>query len=209
MRVSPVIPKIDKKKADAGNYYWLRSEGLNYIQELSGRIWTDYNTHDPGVTILETLCFALTDLDYRTNFPIADLLAEEKDNEQAMHKQFLSAIRALPSRPVSIVDYRRLLIDIPGVRNAWLEAGKQETPTYFKPDKKELSTLKGQAENIESIHLRGIYKVWLELDEDPGKQEQAKVSAELKGVCKQIETYAKFFRIQNQSVLRILFCAAK
>ncbi|MHA7109553.1 hypothetical protein ACRTDU_05455 [Sunxiuqinia elliptica] len=180
MRVSPVIPKIDKKKADAGNYYWLRSEGLNYIQELSGRIWTDYNTHDPGVTILETLCFALTDLDYRTNFPIADLLAEEKDNEQAMHKQFLSAIRALPSRPVSIADYRRLLIDIPGVRNAWLGEGKQEAPIYFKPDEKELSTLKGQAKNIESIHLRGIYKVWLELDEDLGKQEQAKVSAEVK-----------------------------
>ncbi len=166
MKESPVIPKLNKQDENPGNYYWLRSEGLKHIQELSGRLWTDYNTHDPGVTILEVLCFALTDLDYRTNFPIADLLAEEKDNEQAMHQQFLSAIRALPSRPVSIADYRKLLIDIPGVKNAWLKKGEGEVPLYFDRTKEELTTLTGGSTTLEPIEINGLYQVIIEYDED-------------------------------------------
>ena len=27
--------------------------------------WTDHNTHDPGITVLEALCYVLTDLQYR------------------------------------------------------------------------------------------------------------------------------------------------
>ena len=40
----------------------LREMGIEEIQKLSGKIWTDFNLHDPGVTILEQLCYALTDL---------------------------------------------------------------------------------------------------------------------------------------------------
>jgi hypothetical protein len=29
--------------------------------------WTDFNTHDPGVTVLEVLAYAITDLQYRRN----------------------------------------------------------------------------------------------------------------------------------------------
>jgi hypothetical protein len=31
--------------------------------------WTDANVHDPGVTVLEVLCYALTDLKYRSGAP--------------------------------------------------------------------------------------------------------------------------------------------
>ena len=44
----------------------LKRKGLKLLQKLSGKAWTDYNLHDPGVTILEVLCYALTDLVYRT-----------------------------------------------------------------------------------------------------------------------------------------------
>ena len=27
--------------------------------------WTDTNAHDPGVTVLEVICYAITDLQYR------------------------------------------------------------------------------------------------------------------------------------------------
>ncbi len=179
MKESPVIAKLNKQDKHPGNYYWLRSEGLKHIQELSGRVWTDYNTHDPGVTILEILCFALTDLDYRINFPIADLLAEEKDNEQAMHQQFLSAIRALPSRPVSIADYRKLLIDIPGVKNAWLQKGEGEIPLYFDKEKEELTTLTGGSTSLEPIEINGLYRVLIEFDEDLGNANEKQVLAEV------------------------------
>ena len=38
------------------------------LQRALARIapeWTDHNTHDPGVTVLEALCYVLTDLQYR------------------------------------------------------------------------------------------------------------------------------------------------
>ena len=57
------------------DYDFLREEALQYIQSISGKLWTDYNTHDPGITILEVLCYALTDMGYRSSFPIQDLLA--------------------------------------------------------------------------------------------------------------------------------------
>ena len=57
------------------NYEFLRKEGIKYIQELSSRIWTDYNSHDPGITILEALCYAITDLGNRASYSIEDIIA--------------------------------------------------------------------------------------------------------------------------------------
>ena len=37
------------------NFEALRKEGIRHIQELAGTIWTDYNIHDPGVTIVEQM----------------------------------------------------------------------------------------------------------------------------------------------------------
>ena len=47
----------------------LKKEGIDIAQELSGDIWTDYNEHDPGITILENQVYALTELSYKTSFP--------------------------------------------------------------------------------------------------------------------------------------------
>ena len=62
------------------------------IARLAGPTWTDHNSHDPGITILEQLCFALTDLGYRTHHALEDLVAEaEREDEEA----------ATPSEPAS------------------------------------------------------------------------------------------------------------
>ena len=37
-------------------------------QKFSGEKWTDYNYHDPGITLLEQICYAITDLGYKSNF---------------------------------------------------------------------------------------------------------------------------------------------
>ncbi len=110
--------------------------GLKYVQQLSSRIWTDYNVHDPGITTLELLCYALTDLSYRASFPIEDLLASENANSKNMKEQFFTARQILPSRALTELDYRKLLIDLPEVKNAWLE---QATQVYYAvPVKGEL-----------------------------------------------------------------------
>lgn len=101
------------------DYYHLRREGIRFVQELSGDIWTDYNEHDPGITILEQLCYALTELGYKTNFNIEVFIKEsfkQKDNHT-----FFSPDEIFPCQPYTITDYRKFIIyNIPEVKNAWL-----------------------------------------------------------------------------------------
>ena len=138
--------------------------GLKHIQRLANRIWTDYNIHDPGITILELLCYALTDLGYRASFPIKDLLASEKANAENMKKQFFTARQILPNRPLTLLDYRKLLIDLKGVKNAWL---KPATLTYYADtiNGKLLSQNPGLP-GIKEIDVAGIYDVVVEYMDD-------------------------------------------
>ena len=53
----------------------LRSEAIQHLGKLSGKIWTDHNVHDPGITILEALIYALLDLGYRSNLPAVDIFS--------------------------------------------------------------------------------------------------------------------------------------
>ena len=121
-----ILKKAPEKKDM--QYSFLRETGREYIESLAHRLWTDYNTHDPGITILEMLAYSITDLGYRLNFPIKDIVSypseeEVKSSPSAawkMHNQFLSALHALPACPLTALDYRKLFIDVEGVRNAWL-----------------------------------------------------------------------------------------
>jgi len=115
------IPK-EKSSETALNQETLYAIGLGHVQRLSSRIWTDYNVHDPGITTLELLCYAITDLGYRANFLVKDLLASETNNADEMKKQFFTARQILPNRPLTLLDYRKLLIDLEGVKNAWLQS---------------------------------------------------------------------------------------
>ncbi|SEI51266.1 hypothetical protein SAMN05216327_102135 [Dyadobacter sp. SG02] len=107
------------------DYQLLRREGMRYLERLGSGIWTDFNAHDPGVTMLEVLCYALTDLGYRTQLPDADLFIPV-DNRKA----FFTAAKILPNAPVTALDFRKILIDIEGVKNAWLEGCGKPT-VYF------------------------------------------------------------------------------
>ncbi|GMQ48606.1 hypothetical protein [Vibrio sp. 10N] len=96
--------------------------GITYIQALSGKVWTDYNTHDPGVTILEQVCFALTDLIYRCDFEVQDVLANEYgviDYERlglVTHDAIFAAPPQLPS------EYESLLSNsIPELEKLWFQ----------------------------------------------------------------------------------------
>ncbi len=110
----------------------LREQGITLIQSMNTiePQWTDYNTSDPGITLLETLCFAISDLSYRLDFPIEDLLTSGPSHHQALQQQFYPAQQVLPNAPVTTDDYRRVLLDIPGVNNAWVH-GHDKTGLYY------------------------------------------------------------------------------
>jgi hypothetical protein len=113
---------ISKKNSGFPDYLdfdKLRREGIAYLGQLSGQIWTDHNVHDPGITIFEELCYALLDLGYRTNLPVEDILTRNPD-DTSKDNNFYTAAEILTCNPLTVIDYRKLLIDIPGIRNAWL-----------------------------------------------------------------------------------------
>jgi hypothetical protein len=150
--------------------------GLEHIRALAGKLWSDHNTHDPGVTALELLAYALTDLGYRASFPVEDILASERDNVSSMHAQFFTARRILPNRALTELDYRKLLIDLPDIKNAWVEIAEQRL--YADPAAKRLYVTTPGTPGIRFVQIKGLYRVRLELMEhvDPAR-ESAAVSA--------------------------------
>jgi len=192
------IPKKNKLET-ALDHGQLNAIGLGHIQRLSKHIWTDYNVHDPGITILELLCYALTDLGFRATFPIEDLLASATDNVAAMQQQFFSARRILPSQPLTISDYRKLLIDLKGVKNAWLAP---VTQSYYA-DTAEGRLLRenpGRPE-IREIQLSGLYAVTIEYDSDnAAEQLRVQMTAEelLQANRNLCEDFVRFDRVETQ-----------
>lgn len=102
----------------------LREQALGLLRGLAGDTWTDHNAHDPGITLLESLCYALTDLGYRIGHPVADLMAEHDAPGAAADpaaRGLWTAAQVLAGGAVTADDLRRLVIDVPGVKNAWIE----------------------------------------------------------------------------------------
>jgi hypothetical protein len=109
----------DPMKQAGMDWNFLRAQGLELIQRMVGHVWTDYNLHDPGITILEVLCYAITDLSYRLEYDMQELLAVNP-NDKNKFKQFFSAKEVLSANPLMISDYKKMLIDLDCVKNAWL-----------------------------------------------------------------------------------------
>jgi hypothetical protein len=106
------LPTLDHQN----NADQLKQQALSLIGQLAGESWSDHNSSDPGITILEVLAFAISDLSERLKFPIEDLLQGIPGEEKP--ELFFAAQSILPSNPVTLIDHRRALIDIDGVKNA-------------------------------------------------------------------------------------------
>lgn len=87
----------------------LRERGIKITQALSGGVWTDYNLHDPGVTILEILCYALTDVSYRAQ-QLKDALQSDKQvPEQFIDRYFFNYQELISSLPLTQVDFEKFI----------------------------------------------------------------------------------------------------
>ncbi len=161
------IPK-DVASQDDLDFYFLREKGIEYISQLGGRLWTDYNSHDPGITILEMVSYAISDLGMRINMPIENLLASD-NKDTGIETQFFKPAEIFPSKPITALDYRKLLIDIPGIKNCWLH--KHEKQVYLNCKKDLLSYNEADIVDVSAdfkkeFTLHGLYDITLEYDED-------------------------------------------
>jgi len=158
------IPKIVSSQDDL-DFQFLKKLGIEYIESLGGKLWTDYNEHDPGVTILEMLCYTITDLGNRIELPIENLLA--KEDGSGFGNQFFTASEILPNRALTPMDYRKLFIDIDGVRNCWLSKHKKTVYVNCKDD--VLSYNSSDFENVPDRFLKqfdynGLYDLLVDFD---------------------------------------------
>ena len=159
---------IPKKLAseDDLDFFYLRKKGIEYIESFGSKFWTDFNEHDPGITMLEMLCYAISDLGMRLNLPIENIL-ESNDSNKGIPKQFFKASEVLSSSPVTQNDYRKLFIDIKGVRNCWLAKHKKTVYVDCKKDKLsyDFKDYENLSENLrKSFELNGLYDLYVDFE---------------------------------------------
>jgi len=149
---------ILKKEKGSGEFEDLYLEGVELLQQLAGAHWTDFNEHDPGVTILENIAYTLTNLTFKANRPIKDILTESKGRELVSGDNgFFIPSEIYTTNPVTIEDYRKLFFDqIKNVKNVWLKIqGVPQSPVL---------------KNIQQRNMKGLYHVLVEMfdyDTDP------------------------------------------
>jgi len=168
----------------------LMYEARKHIAALAEKGWTNHNSADPGITILEVLAFCIADLSYRTSFDVKDILSGYKGGKQ-LDIDLPLADSALSSNPVTINDLRKALIDMPHpdqfamiknapkllLRNVFpIIAERTEIPFYvYTPAKKDayLSFVKefiapADKKKIQptsqEIILNGLYSLQLEFE---------------------------------------------
>jgi hypothetical protein len=177
MSQQPVsIPKQPVLKP-AEDYYRLRREGIGFIEQMGSRLWTDYNTHDPGITMLEAFCYAITDLAYRSGWDIKDILTPATPPSDPArpypHQPFFTARHILTINPWTPDDFRRLLIDLDMVRNAWVFCKECACDLHYyawcEEDELILSYRPPQKPNLQPVKVApaGLYEILLELETDP------------------------------------------
>lgn len=149
------------------DFTYLRDLGQQYIEDLSRKIFTDYNIHDPGITMMELVSYAITDIGLRIDQPIENIVASKEHNFVKMHEQFKSAKNILTSKPVTVIDYRKIFTDIKGVKNCWL--AKYKLPLYVECNEEEpkieFEPFEGTEYNTTEAKIEGLYTVLVDFEE--------------------------------------------
>ena len=121
----PLVPPSIRRRGeaprqdDAVGFRALRTLGIAATQAASGLRWTDYNVHDPGVTILEQLSYALTEVAYRADLPVPDHMCRPDGTIDFERQALFSPEEIFPCRATTDGDYRRLLLDkVPDLADA-------------------------------------------------------------------------------------------
>lgn len=158
---------VDSPLPEALDAEQLKNQGIAMLQSMAGEVWTNYNDSDPGVTILDQLCYALTELGYCGQFPIEDILTQE-NGEIDYRDQFFEPQNILTCSPVTTDDYRKLVLDaIPEIRAIYIEAGTVTPDGATQPCKtgfyNSYLSLKSQASQTVSDQI--IYRVQVLLNQ--------------------------------------------
>ena len=112
------------------NFERMVAEGRMVIEQLAGNQWTNYNPSDPGITMLETLCFGLLDQGYKKQFPLEDILTE-RNGRLKTSDRFYTPEQIMFTNPVTTHDFRSLLLDrVTDIKNVWIDLLPDQTGKF-------------------------------------------------------------------------------
>ena len=190
---------ISAKRPDDPILDWsaLVEEGRSTLEAMSDGRWTDFNVHDPGVTILELVAYALMDLGYRANHPMADLMAGSTP--------LLGPAESLTTRAVTRADMRKVGLDVAGARNVWVEpASVAGLRLLHTPGAGDILFDRGPDGNAQEVRVQGVHRVVIEKSsrEDLASSDLAReVALRLHAERNLGEDFDSFAVLETQSIV--------
>lgn len=138
MAQQPAYILKNKVLPDSQNLEVLKQQGIEMLKELSGSLWTDFNDHDPGITILEQLCYAMMEMSYKAHFDFEELFFANGSSgpSKSLREYFLFKKHEVAfSNPVTPLDFRKLILDHwndekVDLVNCWVIPSKGEIGKY-------------------------------------------------------------------------------
>ncbi|NDV82955.1 hypothetical protein [Bacteroides sp. 51] len=158
---------IPRKEPSQDLYTQLQEAALNAVQRYSGNLWTDYNEHDPGVTVMDVLNYTLLETDYRLQFDLQDYLTPAKGKWLPSGNALFSPLEIFPVNPVTEVDYRKLFVSsIDDLKNVWVVLDKKKGIYNFIVDAHPDTLPYRRKEIFDEVHA--LYSTHRNLCEDMG-----------------------------------------
>lgn len=111
----------------------LQKRTLDELQHLSGNVWTDYNPHDPGVTIADIANYSLTELAYKLGFDLEDYLTDSSGKYSVEKYGLFTDEEVYPVSAVTEDDYRKLILaQLPVIENVKVETDCEQGIYHFR-----------------------------------------------------------------------------
>lgn len=124
---------IEQETADDALYTRLQKDTLDELQRLSGEVWTDYNEHDPGVTLADAANYVLSELDYKLGFGWTDYLTDEQGNLDFGKYGLFPPEEVHTTAPITVEDYRKLFLNrFPELENIRVNADMKTGNYHFQ-----------------------------------------------------------------------------
>ncbi|WP_434524839.1 hypothetical protein [Photorhabdus asymbiotica] len=159
---------------DAISFENLQAQGEKVISDQSGNIWSDKDKHDPGITLLDSLSYGVSDLAYRHSLPLTDLLTIA--GKDTLFPAEFGPQQTLTCGPITLDDYRRALLDLHGNDAFKISASdprdflfqdiqlicepkSKRYKYYFNPETLEYTFTPPSGDKFKTLTLRGNY--WL------------------------------------------------
>ncbi len=96
----------------------LQQKAIDEFGRLSGEVWTDFNPHDPGITLSDAVNYALCEIDYKLGFNLEDYLVRKDSVTLTKDMGLYAPSEVYSTQPVTAEDYRNLIIaTFPRVEN--------------------------------------------------------------------------------------------